>query len=432
MGFILTGRFEILLANEILRPPAETYASNFKVKILATTSYSTSDLPAIILGDVEEVDFKPLEGEEVDVVVGGPPCQDFSVLRGPGRRGIEVRRGRLYMHFIRALVQLQPKVFVFENVPGLVSANSGLAYRVIIEDLRNPRVNGKRSEGYEIVFSDVVDMVKLGLPQIRKRLIIIGFRKDLVRKLGVGTLRSVVAKARKLTGGGSVFAKYPLVPIEVFEGDVLTNLQDVYGDVMKAYEDVWEEVNTPRAWEWKREVWDRLTFDIVEDYRMLNRIEGTRKELDEAMEAHGEVLKEMGYLGRKVEQLSPPDGSNVAPQESPQVVERLRCIPPGENYKFVVGTRWEVKSFVSICYRRIHPLVPSYTIVAYGGGGTWGYHYRRDKTCLTNRERARLQSFPDVFLFRGTRVRAQIGEAVPPVVAKRVAEVVASMLEELK
>jgi len=92
-------------------------------------------------------------------------------------------------------------------------------------------------------------------------------------------------------------------------------------------------------------------------------------------------------------------------------------IPPDENYLFVKGTKWEVEGRgISLIYRRLHPLKPAYTVVAYGGGGTWGYHYRRNRARLTNRERARLQSFPDSFLFKGntSQVRAQIGEAVPP------------------
>jgi DNA (cytosine-5)-methyltransferase 1 len=88
---------------------------------------------------------------------------------------------------------------------------------------------------------------------------------------------------------------------------------------------------------------------------------------------------------------------------------------------------------MSLIYRRIHPLKPSYTVVAYGGGGTWGYHYASKRGMLTNRERARIQTFPDAFYFKGSwsQVRAQIGEAVPPLMAKRIAEAVASILMEV-
>ena len=74
-----------------------------------------------------------------------------------------------------------------------------------------------------------------------------------------------------------------------------------------------------------------------------------------------------------------------------------------------------VKGMISHVYRRIKLDEPAKTIIAAGGGGTWGYHYPEPRP-LTNRERARLQSFPDDFVFKGsvTEVRRQIGNAVPP------------------
>lgn len=88
---------------------------------------------------------------------------------------------------------------------------------------------------------------------------------------------------------------------------------------------------------------------------------------------------------------------------------------------------------LSLVYRRLHPLQPAYTVVAHGGGGTWGYHYRRGLSRLTNRERARLQGFPDGFLFWGSpqRVRAQIGEAVPPLLSLALAQAVLAVLADL-
>ena len=70
---------------------------------------------------------------------------------------------------------------------------------------------------------------------------------------------------------------------------------------------------------------------------------------------------------------------------------------------------------MSNIYRRLDRNKPSYTVIASGGGGTWGYHYEENRP-LTNRERARLQGFPDDFIFYGSNaeVRRQIGNAVPP------------------
>jgi len=78
---------------------------------------------------------------------------------------------------------------------------------------------------------------------------------------------------------------------------------------------------------------------------------------------------------------------------------------------------------ISLIYRRPLPVKPAPTVVVYGRGETWGYHYARNRATLTNRERARLQTFTDAFLFEGTnsQIRAQIGEAVPPLLALSIA-----------
>ena len=108
---------------------------------------------------------------------------------------------------------------------------------------------------------------------------------------------------------------------------------------------------------------------------------------------------------------------------SDKVVERLKHIPQGKNYKAVANTPYAVKGLMSNIYRRLHEDEPAYTVIASGGGGTWGYHFKEHRP-LTNRERARLQSFPDDYNFQGstTEVRRQIGNAVPPLLAKTIAE----------
>jgi DNA (cytosine-5)-methyltransferase 1 len=124
--------------------------------------------------------------------------------------------------------------------------------------------------------------------------------------------------------------------------------------------------------------------------------------------------------------------------DTPDVVKRLKLIPPGRNYEVIpTGHPLAVKGLISHVYRRLDPEEPSYTVIANGGGGTHGYHYEEPRR-LSNRERARLQTFPDDFVFsdggggRGgrsayPRVRRQIGNAVPP----RAGEVVIDALVEV-
>ena len=390
LGFRSAGGFRTVLANEIVRPAVETFHKNFALPIKPVEQ--AADTPSVYLGGIENLDFGSLELHAgADILIGGPPCQDFSIVRGPAwdRQGIEVKRGRLYAHFIRALVAIRPKIFVFENVPGLTSANGGRAYEEILEDFSNlesrweeiKRALGNGHDGggigYAIVFREVIDASRFGVPQSRRRLIIIGVRKDLIAttELEVAQLAaSVFARQKKRIG------VFPLTPLEAFEGKPLPDLASEYAHIMKEYG---AHIKNGR----KRQT----TFNIVADYLRVNAI-SEPEGLERAFEAHEALLKEMGYLGRPVAKLCPADGSHEIKEEAPAVRARMRQIPPGKNHEVVRGTKWEVEGRgISLIYKRLHPLKPAYTVVAFGGGGTWGYHYERSRSKLTNRERARLK-----------------------------------------
>ena len=111
--------------------------------------------------------------------------------------------------------------------------------------------------------------------------------------------------------------------------------------------------------------------------------------------------------------------NNEYTKTSKTVIERLKHTKPGENAwtaDLPEHLKLNVKSArMSQIYKRLHPDFPSYTITGSGGGGTHGYHHKEYRP-LTNRERARIQSFPDDFFFCGSKesVRKQVGMAVPP------------------
>lgn len=121
--------------------------------------------------------------------------------------------------------------------------------------------------------------------------------------------------------------------------------------------------------------------------------------------------------------------NNELTKQSEIVVERLKHIPPGQNAwhsGIPEHLRLDVKTArMSQIYKRLDPNIPSYTITGSGGGGTHVYHWKENRA-LTNRERARLQSFPDDFIFEGSKesVRKQIGMAVPPKGAQAIIEAV--------
>ena len=120
--------------------------------------------------------------------------------------------------------------------------------------------------------------------------------------------------------------------------------------------------------------------------------------------------------------------NNELPEHSFLVRERLKHIRPGENvWSARLPEHLRIKSATAISqiYRRLRPDEPSYTVTGSGGGGTYLYHPSEHRA-LTNRERARLQTFPDWFKFAGGKqsVRKQIGNALPPAGAKIVFEAI--------
>lgn len=269
----------------------------------------------IIVGDISKIPSSGLP--DPDIIIGGFPCQDFSITRAHKRAGITVKRGMLYQEFVRLVKDKRPSVFVAENVKGILSANKGLAIKVIISDFEEL--------GY-VVKKDIWNFADYGVPQIRERVIIVGIREDIdfVYKKPLPThLNNRVPSGLALSG----------IPADAPNNELI-------------------RIN-----------------------------ERTRKV--------------------------------------------IASIPEGGNNKETTDKRYFVKGVMSNIYRRLDRYKPSPTIIAAGGGGTWGYHFEEPRP-LTNRERARLQSFPDDFVFFGSiaEVRRQIGNAVPPVGAYAVARAV--------
>ena len=127
--------------------------------------------------------------------------------------------------------------------------------------------------------------------------------------------------------------------------------------------------------------------------------------------------------------------NNERTRHTKRVIEMLSHIPEGENAWYEglpERLRLNVNGCkISLIYRRLKRDEPSYTVTGSGGGGTHMYHYDEPRA-LTNRERARLQAFPDDFVFEGPKeaVRKQIGMAVPPLAAQRIGEALLATLRK--
>jgi DNA (cytosine-5)-methyltransferase 1 len=264
-------------------------------------------------GDVTQINpYTDQTIPECDLVLGGFPCQDFSVIwKQPGLDG---KRGGLYRNFLDFVSAKKPKAFVAENVKGLLTANKSKAIETIIKDFEGIE------PGY-VVKPHLYNFADYGVPQFRERILIVGIRADV----------------------GFDF-RHPLPT----HGEGRANPYVTAGQAIKD------------------------AIKVKFNNEKINCADKTKR--------------------------------------------MLELIPAGGNFTDVPEDHeLYVKGMISHVYRRINPFEPSKTIIAAGGGGTWGYHYPEPRP-LTNRERARLQSFPDDFEFKGniTEVRRQIGNAVPP------------------
>jgi DNA (cytosine-5)-methyltransferase 1 len=151
LGFQQAG-YELIWANDFDKSACETYAMNIGEHIR--------------YGDITELDLKKIP--DCDVMIGGFPCQDFSMIWKRG--GLETNRGNLYKYFVEAVRIKKPKIFVAENVKGLLTANKGMAVKTITEDFA--------ALGYKVDV-DLYNFADYGVPQLRQRIFIVGVRKDL-------------------------------------------------------------------------------------------------------------------------------------------------------------------------------------------------------------------------------------------------------------
>lgn len=146
---------------EIEKPLCETLERNFPNSLILDLDVTGVRKEDILKG------FQ--EGEHVDLVAGGSPCQSFSIL---GQRGsLTDPRGQLVYEYIRIVKELNPRVFLFENVPGILTINKGKDWKELLHFF-------KEETGYNVHYK-VLNSADYGVPQQRKRVIVLGFRNDI-------------------------------------------------------------------------------------------------------------------------------------------------------------------------------------------------------------------------------------------------------------
>jgi DNA (cytosine-5)-methyltransferase 1 len=259
-------------------------------------------------------------GGAVDVVIGGPPCQSFSILGA--RKSTEDPRGKLVYEYARFIREIGPQAFLFENVPGILTVNKGADWRELLSFFES-------ETGYYIHWTKL-NSVWFGVPQFRQRVIAVGFRDQ------------------------------------------------------AAYE----------RFKWPR----RFHSESLD-----------RPELGMLPPRHS------GMAFEDVANLS----NHVLREHCDRVIMRYSQIAPGGRDR---------KDHTD----RVHPERPSGTVlVGSGAGGGRPFIHPTEHRHITVREAARLQSFPDWWEFYGgpTAAYRQVGNAVPPIMAKAVAIEIANALK---
>ena len=325
-GFEMAG-YDIVLGVDFNEPALKTYEHNHHGCKAFRGDLSAADT-------FEKID-DLLDHKKIDVIIGGPPCQGFS-LTGP--RQFDDERNKLYLAMIETVRRYKPKAFLIENVPGMATLYKG--------EVRDEIVKRFTEMGYT-VSNQILCSADYGVPQIRKRLVFVG-----------------------LLNGKEKFQ----FPEPYLTPDNYITCEQAISDLPSLEYTLGGEIS-----EYEREP--------LTDYQRMMRGECNILYNHKAID-HKQFVK-----------------------------DTIALVPDGGNYKDLPKGVGESRIF-HMAWTRYRSDKPSRTIDT---GHRNNFHYKWNR-CPTVRESARLQSFPDDFVFLGTKTQQdrQVGNAVPCLMAKAV------------
>ena len=387
-GFMQTGCYEDVAAVEWKEPQVRTLRNRLRSKwgeldsddrVLRFDIQRESELfggwqEDSEYGTSKGLDYYVRESNGIDIIIGGPPCQAYSVAgRVRDENGMrDDYRNYLFEHYLNVVNRYRPKFFVFENVPGILSAApDGTPITELI-------TRGFEGIGYKITSelkNAVVNASDYGVPQNRSRVVILG------------------VDARSIENAEAVINKFYNVILPRYRVKKKITVREAIGDLPKCMP-VFDEISHKKRISHKTPECN-ITWHIPR-YSNLRDMD-TFRILEEDI-ASG--LRE--YDSKKISEL----------------------------YEKKIGSKSPIHR-----YHVLEPDEPSTTIIAhlYKDGNRFIHYDPEQQRTITVREAARLQSFPDDFEFVGSRGNAyqMIGNAVPPKLANVIAKAVAELLKEV-
>jgi DNA (cytosine-5)-methyltransferase 1 len=372
-GFRQAG-FNCLYGNDINSHAIQTFAANHPQAIADERSVELVDVVSLR----KQLDLKR---GELTALVGGPPCQGFSI--NAPERFTKDPRNSLFKHYLDFLDEFQPKTLLFENVPGMLSLAEGRIFDQITEEIAQ--------RGYQLSVQ-ILFAAHYGVPQERWRLIIMGSAEGNAPAAPMPT-HAAVGRAN-FRGGSSMTFKIP--PLHRSMLHPVVTVEDALGDLPP-----------------------------------LVMGQGA-EQLEYTMAPHSAYAKVMRKGSSRVY-------NHYAARLAQQNIERLKHLRPGGSWRDLPiellpkGMRLARRSDHTKRYGRLRNDGLAGTVMT-KCDPHWGAVFLPDQDrSLTVREAARIQSFPDRYRFLGPRVAQyeQVGNAVPVLLAKSIAEALVSHVQAL-